>query len=331
MTSDINNEDKKTVSVVVCTYNGAEYLEQQLESILSQSILPDEIVIYDDGSSDDTRKIIESTSMDSRVSIRAFFNKVNLGYTKNFENAISSAIGDIIFFSDQDDVWFENKIEVVLQLFSQYGHIAGVTHDGRLVDQNLKWHGTTKRGQIVRGYGVNHPTITGALSAIRKKYLDFFLPIPSDVQGHDTWLTYIFSIMRDRWLYSDLCLQDLRRHQSNTSDWIVNSFEPINKWKVINFQLSSTAAINYNDRKSMNEALTARLCKLDNINALFSEDEVSKAILFLRDELSAIEERQRIVNSSSRISRFFSSFHFWRKGGYRHFNGLKSLARDLIR
>ena len=318
-------------SVAICTYNGAQYIERQLTSILKQDVPPDEILICDDASNDDTRKLIDSFTRKQECLIRLIVNDSNIGYTKNFEKAISLTTGDIIFFSDQDDVWFSNKIELVCQLFEQNPDIAGITHDGHLVDQDLRWHGTTKSSQIIRGYGANSRTITGALSAIRRSYIGFFLPIPSGVKGHDTWLSYIFTVFQNRWLHSELCLQDVRRHSANTSEWIVNSLKPVNKLKVLRSQISTDVALVYTDRRLMNEALRSRLCGETGVKDLFSCDEVSRALSFLSDELNAINTREFIAGIGKGPQRSMASLSFWAKGGYKYFNGLKSLARDILR
>lgn len=94
------------LSVALCTYNGESFLQQQLDSILQQELSVDEIVICDDGSTDRTISIIESYKQ--RYHYPTFIleqNKKNKGVRKNFEYAISLCSGDIIFLSDQDDVW----------------------------------------------------------------------------------------------------------------------------------------------------------------------------------------------------------------------------------
>src|ERR1700748_3070750 len=92
------------VSVAMCTYNGEKYIRQQLDSILNQTWRNLEIVIVDDGSSDDTFAIIsEYAEKDSRI--KCFKNEVNLGFNKNFEHAVELTTGDYIAISDQDDIW----------------------------------------------------------------------------------------------------------------------------------------------------------------------------------------------------------------------------------
>lgn len=316
---------------MICTYNGADYLEQQVHSILSQTVLPDEIVICDDHSIDHTKVILDSLGKLSKCHIRTFFNEQNIGFTKNFEKAISLASGEIIFFSDQDDIWFPNKISAVLNLFSKYDDIFGITHDGQLVDRYLRWNGATKSSQIINGYGPNLSEITGALSAIRSIILPFFLPIPDGVVGHDKWLTYMFSLFPERWLHSSMCLQYIRRHSSNTSEWIINSVRTINRLDVFIAEASTPSAITYLDRSLINQAIQKRLLGEDLATNLFTSMEISSALDFLHSELSAINSRESIVNCPSWWKRSRKALLLWINGGYTYFNGIRSLLRDLLR
>lgn len=100
------------ISVVMATYNGEKYIIEQLDSIREQSLSPDEVIICDDRSSDDTINIV-SQYID-KYSLRNwhfYINEENLGYGNNFHQAVNKASGDFIFFSDQDDIWALDKIE----------------------------------------------------------------------------------------------------------------------------------------------------------------------------------------------------------------------------
>ena len=113
---------------VLATFNGEKYLQQQIESILIQLGDNDELIISDDGSSDQTLNIIESFS-DKRIHI--FHNKMNHGFIGNFENALRIATGDYIFLSDQDDVWSSDKLRISLQALEKADLIV---HDAEMID-----------------------------------------------------------------------------------------------------------------------------------------------------------------------------------------------------
>ena len=96
-------------SIALATYNGERYLQEQLNSFLHQTRLPDEIIACDDCSTDRTMDILESFAISALFAVYIYRNAINLGYTKNFERAISLCSGDVIFLSDQDDVWFPKR------------------------------------------------------------------------------------------------------------------------------------------------------------------------------------------------------------------------------
>jgi hypothetical protein len=103
-----------TVSVVMATYNGADFLAEQLKSLAAQSRLPDELVVSDDGSSDATRDIVDRFADHAPFPVVVRQNLQRLGYGENFLSAAGLATGDYIAFCDQDDVWRPNKIAVSL-------------------------------------------------------------------------------------------------------------------------------------------------------------------------------------------------------------------------
>src|SRR5213080_381833 len=99
-----------TLSVALCTYNGAAYLGEQLDSIVAQSRPPDELVVCDDGSTDETVEVLETFLAEAPFPVRLQRNEANLGFVKNFEQAISLCTGDFVALSDQDDVWMPGKL-----------------------------------------------------------------------------------------------------------------------------------------------------------------------------------------------------------------------------
>ena len=124
------------ISIAMTTYNGARFVEAQLRSILEQTRQPDEIVICDDGSRDDTvniiRRIIKTSGTDR---IRLIENEQNLGYIRNFYKAISLTKGDYVFLADQDDIWHRDKIEKSMAVMERTG-AAAICTASRLIDEN---------------------------------------------------------------------------------------------------------------------------------------------------------------------------------------------------
>ena len=113
-----------SISVVMSTYNGKSFIKKQLDSILNQTVIPDEVIICDDCSSDDTVDIISNyITVNNLNTWTLSVNKKNLGYKANFYQGILKSKGDYVFFSDQDDVWLPNKIELMMQTFNEHPEI----------------------------------------------------------------------------------------------------------------------------------------------------------------------------------------------------------------
>lgn len=127
-----------TLSVALCTYNGEAFLTAQLESILQQTLPVQEIVVCDDGSTDETLTILEVYKQQYPQLFRIFKNDTNLGYTKNFEKAMYSCTGDLIITSDQDDIWMKNKVQRTLDFFKESPQFDAVFNDLQIVNTSLE-------------------------------------------------------------------------------------------------------------------------------------------------------------------------------------------------
>ena len=126
------------VSVAMCTYNGTKYLKEQLDSILGQTLPPDEIVITDDCSSDGTADLAEQLLSESGISYKVIINEKNSGVRVSFGNCIRACSGDVIFTADQDDVWDKEKIRLFMDEFENDESCVFVFSNGELVDADLK-------------------------------------------------------------------------------------------------------------------------------------------------------------------------------------------------
>ena len=127
-------------SVALCSYNGEKYIHQQIDSILSQTHKPSEIVVCDDGSTDRTPEILAEYQKQYPEIFRIHFNEINLRSVKNFEKAISLCSKDIIFLSDQDDIWAENKAEKIVSFLDNHAEIDAVATNGFCIDENGTVH-----------------------------------------------------------------------------------------------------------------------------------------------------------------------------------------------
>ena len=201
------------ISVCIATCNGEKYIKEQLDSILPQLGENDEIIISDDNSVDNTIDIIQSYN-DTRI--KFFFNKKeNKGYTYNFENALLHVSGDYIFLSDQDDIWVENKVQVIQSCLQEMGNVLIMTDafmtdaDGNIQKQLSEWRHYRK------GFWKNlyKGVYVGCTMAFTKEMLQYFLPIPSGLYGHDVWFG-LLSELKYKIVYIKQPLIYYRRHDS---------------------------------------------------------------------------------------------------------------------
>ncbi|MGM5630097.1 glycosyltransferase [Apibacter raozihei] len=181
------------ISVAICTYNGENYLSGQLDSIVSQTVQPDEVVICDDGSTDKTHSIIEEFQSRYPSMVKFFHNTTNLRVIKNFEKAINLCNGDIIFLSDQDDVWFPYKIETVLNHFQKKPQCKALFHDLKLMKEDSELQQTiwdvllfknvfnniSLNSKFVEYLLKYNNVVTGAALAFKKEVKNDILPLDS--------------------------------------------------------------------------------------------------------------------------------------------------------
>lgn len=203
-------------SVAMATYNGEEYIKEQIDSILKNMSNEDELIISDDGSIDNTRKIVNEYK-DSRIKL---IDGPQKGVKQNFANAIKSSSGKYIFLSDQDDIWMENKIELVLREFENK-NTSIVIHDAEVIDENLKVtlpsffeYRNSGKGILKNIY---KNTYIGCCMAFNSDIKKHILPIPNDIEMHDQWIGILGEAKGNGSVFLNERLIRYRRHNNNVS------------------------------------------------------------------------------------------------------------------
>lgn len=214
------------ISVAMCTYNGAKYISEQLESILHQTLVEvDEIIICDDGSTDNTIQIIEKLR-ENNTKIVLYQNEMNLGSTKNFEKAIQLTTGDYIFLSDQDDIWKKDKVVKTIDIFNQNLNAEVVFTNADVVDENSLPIPNITIWDLVFFYenelpkpidffdliAKNGNVVTGATVCFKKELKPFLFPFSSHVL-HDEWIAMV-SALKKSLVYSTEKLISYRVHNN---------------------------------------------------------------------------------------------------------------------
>ncbi len=196
------------ISIALCTYNSARWLPVLLESLKRQRRQPDELVVCDDGSSDNTLEVLRAFSAHVEWPVRIEQNDRNLGYTKNFEKAIGLCSGDAIFLCDHDDRWHEQKIEKMANALAEEPTIGLIFCDAELVDKDLKPLGVrawdrTEFNNGDRAAFERNDTLSvllrkmvspGMTMAFRSRYRHWILPVPKE-WVHDGWILFLVAAM----------------------------------------------------------------------------------------------------------------------------------------
>ncbi len=210
---------KARISVAMATYNGEKFLREQLDSLAKQALLPTEVVITDDGSTDGTLQVIENFSRNASFPVRVFRNKTRLGYADNFFKAASLCTGEVIAFCDQDDIWLENKLSTCAPFFAD-GNVLLVAHTATILTQS----GTLghrrpdySRTRILNtGSGDPFGFPPGFAMLVRRDLLNAVrLPHrPRWLWGHDQWFWFLAGSIGNIALIADT-LALYRQHEAN--------------------------------------------------------------------------------------------------------------------
>ncbi len=319
------------ISVAMCTHNGARFLPEQLESIAAQTRLPDELVICDDRSTDESVEIIETFLHHVPFAVRLEINDGNRGPTKNFEKAIGLCQGEIVALADQDDIWLPAKLELIGETLHQRPKVAAVFSDAELIDEHSNpLNGTlwdsfafTSREQrrFKSGHALDvllkHYTVTGATMAFRQEYRDLVLPAPCN-HFHDSWISFLLASVAEIALIEGPTIR-YRRHPDQQCG--------LREKKTFSEQVvSRMRAHPSGDLPDINrlEEVCERLIERSAVFPCHKN-----AIPLIREK---IRHRQtRATPPKSRISRFLFvlreliTLRYWR-----YSSGLKSAAKDLF-
>ena len=221
------------VSVAMCTYNGGDYIRRQMDSIFAQTRLPDEIIICDDISKDDTVSILKEYE-GRGIDLQIIQNPENLGFARNFRKCISLCTGDIIFLCDQDDIWEPEKTRQLCDLMEGNPEILSVVTNFYLIDSNgarlsngeagdnpffnkKKYRIDWKQGAL---YKANVVSVfcgnigPGCTQVIRRNIIADFMKCPL-YEPHDYILNQV-AVLRDGLFYYDKPLTKYRVHGKQT-------------------------------------------------------------------------------------------------------------------
>jgi glycosyltransferase, family 2 len=217
-------KQEKKIEILLATYNGEKYLNEQIDSIINQTYTNWKLLIRDDGSEDRTLEILkEYEKRDERISILRD-NKGNLGFVKNFEELLKNSSEEFIMFSDQDDYWLENKIEkyigVLENLDVEKLKKPLLIHSNSFVcDEKLN---ILKKNfvdsKVALQYGGNGYFfayfVQGSTTLINRKLINLGLPFLRSVTLHDRYFHLLVEFFGNR-IFIDESLIKYRQHRNN--------------------------------------------------------------------------------------------------------------------
>lgn len=326
------------ISIAMTSYNGAKYLQQQIDSFLTQTRQPDELVICDDGSTDSTFEILEKFRQIAPFAVLVFRNEANLGHAKNFEKAISLCTGDIIFLSDQDDVWFETKVENMVNCFDRIGNTQIAIHDcdicdveGRLSGGRLFENRTTKRGK-------ESIHIHGCCTVVTREMVNICLPLPPlecGRYGHDDWLHLAGQYLNVRKVV-DKSYQYYRRHELNATQsniYIISDSTFLDRYKYYRKKLNEFTSDSKKHVKILRERLSSVMLLIERVNADRYHIENTRHNFYLTN----LKVRERDLSARIKIStyrktrRVYKACIMYLQGYYKTSSGWKSFIVDIMK
>jgi glycosyltransferase involved in cell wall biosynthesis len=274
-----------SISVAIIAYNSSEYIKNQIDSILEQTHNVDEIIIFEDGSTDNTKEILEAYKIKHPDLFIIHYNSQNIGIYKNIEKAIKSCTGDIIILADHDDFWYTNKVETILKWFNSNPKMNGVFTNGTIMNSEeilntnyCLWdvmgfpYKSIKNSTDLKLYiNTVENAVTGAALAFRKNLSFLNYPFPT-----------IKNLVHDRWIAMNLA--------ENNSLGILDE-------KIIRYRIHSKQAIGgkINEVEKYNRLNKDMLGDIPNIDSSINN------FKDLRYILNKIEINMQIQNAINKL------------------------------
>jgi glycosyltransferase involved in cell wall biosynthesis len=317
----------------MCTYNGEAHLSDQLISVEKQTHQPDELIVCDDGSTDNTLQILEQFSKKTPLPVRVYRNEQRLGATKNFEKAISLCKGDFVFLSDQDDVWMPQKVNKLRQALMNDPDAGYVFSDALIVDEALRPMGYTmwqsieftrrQRRQFEQDKQLaallKRNVVTGATMAFRARLKSIVFPIPEEYV-HDEWIALLGSSIG---MYGVLVEEPLIQYRQHPQQMIGGRKVGFVEWAR---HLWRTRGETFESRLHLEEVKRSQV-----LERLTLTGQPNKDVRHLLDaKIRHLQARQSIHKRPHYARLFAVSGELLALRYHRFSFGWKSAARDLL-
>ena len=300
-------------SVVVTTYNGGDYIIEQLKSIQNQTQKIDELIIVDDVSKDNTVELINSFISNENIkNWKVYINQENKGWKQNFRDALEKSTGDIVFLCDQDDIWSPKKISTMMDVLNCNKDILLLTSNYEAFYDNsndiIKIHGVKKNtGKIQRiNIEKNHLNVMrpGCTYAIRRDFLKFVLEHDFSSAGHDAIL-WRWAIVKNALYMVETPLIKYRRHSNNAT--------------ISNKKIALSSRIEELNYLRHQTKFFLEMNKLREVNIPSNSKKV------LLNDLRAIDERIKALQSRSLVRLLYFQIR-----NLNHYTTIRNMISDII-
>lgn len=210
-----------TVSVVMATFNGQQWIGEQFGSLLAQTRRPDELIVCDDASQDGTLGLARQFAAQAPFRVNVIENGGRVGYARNFERALTRCNGDVIFLADQDDIWLPTKIDIVVERLECTGAPLAF-HNAIFTDAAGVAHGPNMFERLHDMGKTPDDACKGCCTAVSRNVLDAALPISGT---HDWWLHAVARAIAEP-IFIDEPLVRYRLHEGHVSKVTLNQLNP---------------------------------------------------------------------------------------------------------
>ena len=320
------------ISIALATFNGARYLDEQLRSLENQSLPPDEVVVVDDSSSDESLDIVRAFARRTPFAVHVVRNPCNKGYRVTFEAALTATSGDIVFLCDQDDVWHQRKIETVAAAFKMRPAAALIIHDLRICTYDLRPVGKTKMQREREATGSTKMYVTGMATAVRRELLSVSLPFPNIDLPHDDWLHMLAAALDVREVLVKP-LADFRRHTENvTKESVLNSPKQLSRLRFLLRLGGTDSTMSIHRRKWALDAVAQTLGERGGEmleNGLATPEKIQEAIARSIARAELVEQRLAL-RRLPRPARLHHISALVRNKGYQEFSNWRSALKDAL-
>lgn len=336
---------KTHISVAMATYNGEKYIQEQLDSLAKQTVLPYELVVCDDGSKDKTVRIIEAFASSAPFPVHLYVNESNLGYADNFLKAAALCNGNWIAFCDQDDVWLSNKFSRVCEIIARYScdELVLIGHTSEMGTATLELTGQKlpdfKRDKYIKcGSNFGFFCIVGFSMVFKAALLHIadsnlrprvFRQNPKTPPGHDQWIGMLANAVGDI-AYISEPLAIWRRHDLSLTT------PPINQ-SIVDVAQKSLLALNPEPYNLVSKMASESAESFRLISKYTKEKKMQKILLISANKFSKLSKnflmRANLYQCNESVPRILALLKMLRVNAYggAKFNSLgwKSFAKDF--